>query len=664
MSTNAQKKSRKEQRADKNTFNYSFDKAIYLYSHTKNLSVEGQRKLAQSYVNINQNIKAEEVYTSLIIDQKEIILEDYYNYAMVLKSNSKYEQSNIWMGKFTELKPQDLRAISYATNNKQLSYLLKDDEKYKIEHLNINTTSEDFGPTYYNNNVVFTSTITNPKMIVRIYRWTQKPFWDMYMSEIDGSQLKTPIVFDKHLNGNMHDGPASFGKDGNYMAFTRSNYNDKTKDRIVELQIWFSNYVEGKWSEPTPFYLNNNGYSVGQPCLANAGKTMYFTSDMPGGYGGTDIYKTIKDSEGNWGTPKNMGNRINTEGDEMFPFFEETNQVMFFASNGHFGLGGLDIFICEISGDRLGRIYNAGFPLNTQYDDFSLIVNSDMSKGFFSSNRVNGSGGDDIYSIDVLKKLEINKKIQGIVKDKEGNHIPTTFITFLDDKGNIIDTITTKADGTYSFFADTDKNFKLIGNKEKYIEASCNVNTFGKEIIVNADIVLFKETKIEGNRDTTKSNTVKTIEKTDIIEIIVEQNPKKTPTIKEIRIGDDLGKILELKTMYFDLDKFNIRPEYIEDLDKIVKIMNEYPDMVIELSGHTDCRATKEYNQKLSNKRAKVPAWYIKKRITNSKQRVFTKAYGETKPINDCFCEGNEVSKCSEEENQKNRRTEFIIIKK
>ena len=401
FSVTAQKKSSKELKGDKYSFNYSFDKAIDAYTHTKHLSIEGQRMLAESYHKTDQNILSEEAYSKLLNEPKGIIPEDYYNYAMVLKMNGKYDESNKWMDKFVALKPDDLRAKDYIANSYELAKLQKDNGEYIIEHQNVNTDALDFGTSYYQNKIVFASTRTNNKISVRKYNWTKKPFWDMYIAEVDKGQLENPEIFNKSMNGNLHDGPACFSNDGNFMAFTRNNYHDKSKDRVVELQIWFSNFKDGKWSKPIPFVHNNTAYSVGHPCLTSDGNTMYFTSDMPGGYGGTDIYKTSRDEKGEWRIPVNLGDKINTEGDEMFPFLEDKSGTFFFSSNGRFGLGGLDIFISTLNGTEFSQPYNAGFPLNTQYDDFAAIVDGKMDKGYFSTNRIGGSGGDDIYSLKI-----------------------------------------------------------------------------------------------------------------------------------------------------------------------------------------------------------------------------------------------------------------------
>jgi len=399
----AQKKSSEELKGDKYSFSYSFDKAIDSYTHAKQLSLDGQRRLADSYHKIDQNIKSEEIYLKLMSSPDGILPEDYYNYAMVLKTNGKYDEANKWMDKFIELKPDDLRAKDYVANNNELTNLLKDAGVYKIEHLNVNSDVLDFGTSYYKNEIVFASSRITPGSNVRKYNWTRKPFWDMYISEVDGGQLKKPEIFDLDLNGKMNDGPASFSNGGTFMAFTRNNYHDRSKDRVVELQIYFSSYKDGNWSNPVPFVLNNEEYSVGQPCLTSDGNTMYFTSDMPGGYGNADIYRVTKDEKGEWGKPENLGNKINTEGYEMFPFFEENKKTLFFSSDGRFGLGGLDIFSCAINGSGVGHVYNAGFPLNTQYNDYAVIVNNNISNGYFSSDRTGGSGGDDIYSVLIVE---------------------------------------------------------------------------------------------------------------------------------------------------------------------------------------------------------------------------------------------------------------------
>jgi outer membrane protein OmpA-like peptidoglycan-associated protein len=394
-----EEKSFKEKEGDRYTSFYSYDKAIKSYKLSKPLSLEGQRSLADGYEKFDQNIESEAIYLNIVNSGGEIIPEDYYNYAMILKSNGKYDESCKWMDKFSALKPEDLRTKDYLLNKSGYSNLTKINELYKIENLKVNTDALDFGTTYYKDKIVFASTRTSSKLFPKIYKWTRKPFWDMYVSDVDSNQLKTPVIFDKHLNCRMNDGPASFNEEGTFIAYTRNNYKDRTKDRVVELYIYFSNYIDGKWSKPKDFVLNNKGYSVGHPCLSSDGNTMYFTSDMPGGFGGADLYRIKKGEKGEWGTPENLGDKINTEGDEMFPFLNENRGLLFFSSNGHFGLGGLDIFSATLNGSEFEEVQNAGSPLNSQYNDYALILENTMSGGYFSSDRPGGKGGDDIYSL-------------------------------------------------------------------------------------------------------------------------------------------------------------------------------------------------------------------------------------------------------------------------
>ena len=630
INANAQEKSRQEKQGDKYSFNYSYEKAIDSYTSSKNLSLEGQRKLAESYSLTGQNDKAEAVYLTLVQSPTGVLPLDYYHYAMILKSTGKYTESNKWMDKFVELNPYDLRSKSYVSTKSKFDSLLKDEGKYKIEHLNLNTNAGDFGTSYYKNKIVFASTRAKAKAFKKKFNWNGKPFLDMYVSDVDGNQLKDPENFSKKLNGKMHDGPASFSNNGTYMAFTRNHYHDKSDDKVIELQIWFSSFTDNKWSQPVPFSINNSEYSVGQPFLTSDGKTMYFVSNMPGGLGGADIYKVKKGDNGAWEKPENLGNKINTEGDEVFPFLSESNEILYFSSNGHCGLGDLDIFSCQLTGLKIGQVNNAGFPLNTQYDDFAMIIDSTSQKGYFSSNRSGGSGDDDIYSVSILKVIEIKKRIVGVAKDVSGSSIPNTFITLYDSKNEVIDTVTTKDNGAYKFFIESDKTFNLNGKKVGYTDGKSQANSNGKDSIIVSDVILTKNE-----------------------EVVVEK----------IEVGKDLGKVVKFNPIYFDYHEYKIRPDAEIELNKIVKIMNEYPNMVVNLNSHTDCRASKNYNQKLSDKRAQASTNYIKKRITKP-ERISGKGYGETKLINACNCDGKVVSGCSEDEHQQNRRTEFIIAKK
>lgn len=346
---------------------------------------------------------------------------------------------------------------------------------------------------------------------------------------------------------------------------------------------------------------------------------------MPGGFGGSDIYKTTKDAYGVWSKPSNLGSKINTEGDELFPFYEENSMMLFFTSDGRYGLGGLDIFICEIRDDKIGKILNVGAPLNSRFDDISAIANDKMTTGYFSSNRPGGKGTDDLYSFTIQKMIE--KQIQGIVLQKNGNPIPKSFVKLYNDKDIAIDSVMTKEDGAFIFKATNNSNFKLVATKETFIDNNAFATTLGTELIIKANIIL-----------------------------------TKIPIAEQIKPKADLAKILELNEIFFDLNKSTIREDAKIELDKIVAIMNEYPQMRVELSSFTDCRASEKYNQILSDSRAKASAKYIKSRITKP-SRIFGKGYGEVKNSTNCPCENDAITECTEAQYQEARKTVFTILK-
>ncbi len=579
INVNAQEKTAKEKKGDNFYFVYSYNKAIEAYTGSKELTLDGQRKLAKSYHKIGSNELAEKQYEKLIYATSGKNPEDYFDYAMVLKSSAKYDESNKQMDRFKVQKPEDLRAIDYTENKDKLNTLLTDNGRFKVNNSKVNTDAQDFGPSYYKDKIVFASS-RSTKMMPKRSNINDLPFLNIYVSELSNGVMQTPANFDKSMNENMNEGPASFNKEGTFMAFTQNNYDLTKKELVVKLEIFFKTFKDDKWSKSEPFALNNNNYSVGHANLSADGNTMYFASDMPGGFGGSDIYKVTKEGNGKWSTAENLGTKINTEGDELYPFFEEKSGTFFFTSNGRFGLGGFDVFTNKTNASGFQTSVNAGTPLNTQYDDFGAIADDQMSKGYFSSNRPGGSGNDDIFTLEISEPI---KKTEEIVKAP--------------------------------------------------IEEPVAVVEPVKETPIQKETV----------KETTQTKTDRIFE-------------------KKIKVGDDLSEVLEFKNIYFDLDKSNIRPDAINSLNNIVSMMNIHQNMVVELKAHTDCRETMTYNQLLSDRRAKSTIKYIKSRISDP-SRISGKGYGKSRLINRCNCDGQKSSDCTEASHQKNRRTEFIIIK-
>jgi outer membrane protein OmpA-like peptidoglycan-associated protein len=391
---------------------------------------------------------------------------------------------------------------------------------------------------------------------------------------------------------------------------------------------------------------------------------------------------------------------------------------LFYSSDGNAGLGGLDIFVAQYKNEKVGKILNVGAPVNSSKDDFSFVLDDAQKNGYFASNREGGKGDDDIYSFNLLKPFSFGKTIKGKAKDKDGNSLAGTVIQLKDNDGKVIGEVTTDKDGNYNFSIEDEKEFQLTGKKDDFNDGQNSVKTNPEQSEYNVDVVLEKTPKISlyalitdskskepidgvkltitavngssvGEFTTTKSGEFsKSLDGNKVgdqlnytVKIEKQGYLSKTVTftktidkpgqinlheyldvsIGKLEVGGDLAKMIDVKPIYFDLGKFNIRKDAALELDKIIKVMNEYPTMVIELGSHTDCRSSAESNMKLSDNRAKSSAEYIKKKITNP-DRITGKGYGETKLLNGCVCEGAVKSTCSEDEHQKNRRTEFIIV--
>jgi outer membrane protein OmpA-like peptidoglycan-associated protein len=710
--------SKKEKYGDKFYSYYSFGSAIEALKDVDSLSIDGRRKLAESFKRKLQFKDAEQVLRTVILD-KNATPYDYYDMYYILRINGKYEESEQWMIKFAEANPFDHRSQNYLKNIDKFNLKILDEGRYSIKNLIINSQQQDFGTAFYNDKIVFSSSRSEVKPIKSTYSWNEMNFLDLYVANIgQNAELVKLKNLDKKLNKKYHEGPASFAKQGTFMAFTKNNYSGQSKEGIIKLQLFFSEYQNGKWQKEVAFKLNNNEYSVGHPWISEDARTMYFATDMPGGFGGVDIYKITKKISGDWGDPVNLGSKVNTEGDEMFPFYSETNSMLFFSSDGQLSFGGLDLFVAKVNEDSIIDVLNMGYPLNSQYDDFAVIMDKNLKKGYFSSNRIGGKGDDDIYYFDMLIPFKFKQQLKGNATDHLGNVLAGEYISICDENGKVIAAGFTDDNGNYSFEVEPDKQYVLKFGKGKY-ESTKLFNTFTPNPIVISDITITKDPdlklycmlteaqtqqKIEGalftivDRKTGKTefftssmtgdflknlsdnkigdtlNYKITIEKegympksiiyTKILDKEGQYNLNEdlNVSLTKYTVGMDLTKLLEIKPIYFDYDKFNIRPDAALELDVIVKVMNENPSMVIELGSHTDCRGTKEYNEKLSARRAESSADYIKKRIKNP-ERIYGKGYGESKIINGCECEGSKVSKCSDEEHQMNRRTEFVIVK-
>jgi outer membrane protein OmpA-like peptidoglycan-associated protein len=473
--------------------------------------------------------------------------------------------------------------------------------------------------------------------------------------------------------------------------------------------------MRSEWLNVQEFTYNSADYACGHPTLSPDGKTLYFTSDMPGGFGGADLYSCQINAKGEFEKPVNLGANVNTSGQEMFPWIG-ADELLYFSSNGRPGLGGLDLFAAPRDGKTAAK--NLGLSINSINDDFAVTFIADGKSGFIASNK---KGTDDIYAIKKLQDIRFNALIKGTVIDQNNQTIlPFANVTVKDQNGNIVAETKADANGNYQFEVAPGANYTVSAKLDKYEGATSQLKVPNEATTIQQNLGLAKQdnyairllvtdaatkSAISGvavvindikkastliNESTAASGDVKkslkgyqigdeinlkieltapgylrkTVEYKGKIDQagVIQLHEKLNIELQPVALGADLAKMLSIKPIYFDLGKFNIRKDAAIELDKIVKVMNENPTMVVELGSHTDCRSSVQFNQTLSSNRAKASAEYIQKRISNP-SRISGKGYGESRLLNDCGCEGAVKSTCTEEQHQLNRRTEFIIIK-
>ena len=616
----AQDKSSKK--ADKQFSKLEFVKAAESYKKLINNGKSSDyvvAQLAECYYNIFNTVEAEKWYATLAEDSSDPDI--IFKYSQMLKANGKYKLSNKWMNKFVELRPADNRATSFLKNPNYLPKIISKGKRFNVQNLDINSEYSDFGGTLNNNKLYITSSRNTVGLFdlgrwitQRIsYGWNNEPYLDIYSFDVtdSGSYLNEDYL-GSNINTKYHEGLASFDNEGNMYISRESFYeNEYVKDpesnNITSL-IGIYKISKGD-KNVVALNINSVEYSVKNPSLSSDGKSIYFSSDMPGGYGNFDIYKGDIDEKGNINNVENLGQKVNTEGQEMFPFIGDKNNL-YFSSDSQLGLGGLDVFFTKEVDGKWASVRNVGIPVNSNADDFAFNINEATGEGFVSSNRSGGKGSDDIYSIkrlipicDVLLTANVMD-----AKTKLGIDSATTSIS--DKEGNIASTKISSSVGVTEFMLVCEEAGKLIVSKEGY----------------NSKIVDLRMS----NEEFTSINVM-----LDPIEKII------------------VAEKIELNAIYFDFDKSNIKAEAAFELDKLVQIMNKYPEMTVSIESHTDSKGPSSYNQRLSERRAKTTSQYvISKGIDSS--RLSSAGKGESSLVVDC-------TNCSKEEDQLNRRSEFII---
>lgn len=622
-------------KADKKYDKFAYIDAIEIYERVANKGYESAdvfQKLGNAYYFNAELDKAAQWYGKLMDLDQPVDPEYYFRYSQTLKSIGEYTKANEMLAKFNESKGDDSRAQKYEATKNYLEIIEENSGRYTVENAGaINSKYSDYGSSFLGDQLVFTSARDTGGIFSRKHKWTNQSFTNLYQSKVSGDgNLEKPERFSKSINSKFHESTPVYTRDGQTMYFTRNNYTDgkegKNSEKIILLKLYKASLVDGKWTNEVELPFNSNEYSVAHPALSPDDKTLYFASDMPGTLGASDLYKVSIDGE-SYGEPENLGPVFNTEARETYPFMSDENEL-YFASDGQLGLGGLDIFVSKMEEDgTFKEIHNVGAPVNGKSDDFALLIDTQTKYGFFTSNRDGGQGSDDIYKFKENVPLEYNceQTLAIAVIDQETREvIPNAQVTLLDENMQAIEQVFADENGKYTF----DKS-KVECDKDYTVRVT-GINGYSSN-----------EKPVHTGKKTGET----------FVEIPLEKN------IKQIGTGTDLAATFGIQNILFDLDKSFIRKDAAAKLAILVEVMNDYPTMKIDVRSHTDSRQTHEYNERLSDRRAKSTiAWIVKKGI--AKDRLTGRGYGETQLLNEC-ADGVD---CTEEQHQKNRRSEFIIL--
>ena len=618
-----------------NSLAYNMAIEQYLKSLSKKESLAAREKLAGCYRLTNQYTKAEEQYAKVVSDTASLP-EDKLYYSQILMRQGKYEDAKKWLDLYLKQMPADTGAIILRESCDKVNAFTTDTSMFMVEPAKFNTSGSNFAPAKFGDGIMMAAENAGSKKN-KTYAWTGRAFLDVMTTKQDASgNWEMPTAVKGDVNGEFHDGPAVLAPGDSVMYFTRNSYikrkvsRDKETD-IVNLKIYRASKIDTVWTNIKSVAFNSDNYSCGHPALSSDGKTMYFTSDMPGSMGGTDIWYVTLDDSGCWCSPVNMGASINTKYNEMFPSLMR-DTVLFFSSEGHYTLGGLDVYRTIQTGGQWSTPMNMKTPVNSSADDFGVMVkDTSILYGYVSSNRGSKDAGiDQVYFFSRVLVLNL----VGIAVDSVTREpIEGALVELTDMKtGKVIGSMTTAEDGNFRFVLQPESEYSVKATKKEYFADSKEISTVGKD-------------------------------KSEDVYARLRLLKKK--------------KVFVLRNVLYDLDKANIRPDAARELDKLVEIMKDNPEITIELSSHCDIRGKYDYNMKLSQRRAdSAVAYIISKGVEPS--RLAAKGYGWTKPYkvskeeaSALAAEGTELTpkyikrlkkrKDQETLHQLNRRTEFEV---
>lgn len=714
----------KTKKADRYFDLFKFDKAIEQYERIIKKDPDNYHaltRLGDSYRLLGNPVEAEFWYGSAAKHPAADSLV-IFNYAQALRSNGKYSDAKIQYQRYSTLAPNDPRGPVLAKSMTEINKLKADSLRYTIVNVGAaNTIGSEFSPSYYQDSLlIFPSNRGAKGKDV----WQGGAFLDLFTASIvKDTALGEVNPLNGKVNSKFHEGPVTFNKDYTVMYFTRNSFvksKKKGEQNIMRLSVFKAQLKNGSWADVERLPFNNDDFTCGHPTLSGDGKYLYFSSDMPGGYGGLDLWRVAVKDDGSYGAPENLGEGINSAGNEQFPFLHEDG-TLYFASDAFVGLGGLDIYYATLANGKYSNPTNMGYPINTHYDDLGLVLHKDKKKGFFASNRAGGVGDDDIYYFD-----NTGLRLKVLVYDRlTGEPIDSAYASLIANNDTINKHLTENG-GLTTFKVEPKKSYVILAEKEGYLPNKVNVSTTGLDnnspairIPLDRGDLLLVGTAFEVKVDEKSKEEVRvgalpgtivklhnltdnTVDSTTTGEdgkFVFTLLPEKTYMVdgdkelyflKSEKNFDTKGKlagtvevdlelyrlegVIRLVNIYYDFDKYNIRPDAAKELDRLYAYLVKYPDMVIQMRSHTDCRGIKTYNMVLSANRAQSAANYLIKKgmdngIINMMRTITAAGFGETLPIHGGLCaddqgiRDNKLSQDLIDKHQLNRRTEFLVIK-
>lgn len=688
---------------------FQYARAIELYGKVleNGDNPEAAEKLAHCY-RLTQQYRIAEQWYAKVVDMPGVAPENRLYYAQMLLCSEKRDAADRQAQLFLENNPGDPRGLALRQAVRDMELFYKNESRFDVRAAPFNTPeAAEFAPAWYADGVVFSSDRAGAGD--RRDAGSGRSFTGLYFAKQGTAQAE---VLRGEVNGTYHDAAACFTADGQRMFFTRNNRN-KGRDDVLFLSLHAASLSGGKWRLDGSFPYNSKEFSTGYPALSRDGETLVFASDRPGSAGGFDLY-VCKKTGGAWSEPRNLGGVINTPGAELWPFLTDEGHLVF-ASDGHPGIGGLDLFVARYENGAWQKPRNLGFPLNSPFDDFSMIAKGDLSEGWLSSNRNNENGTDDIYFFKQNKPA--NELTVQVVDQLTRIPLPGVAVEVRDLNTGDVLTGTTNAQGQCVVPVQPNRAYEASGVKNGIATTVRRVEA-GK---LQPGEKLFAELEHNDPRFTLRGQSLDGKTKTGVPGVLVRLTNLKTMQVDSaesdatgmftfqlaqntdyqlvgekddyfttvgtattkglnrtttlyvklflsidvieldkaivIEEGSSIGGF-KFNPILYDYDKHNIRPDAAKELDKIVQILQLNPAIEIELRSHTDSRGKDDYNQALSQRRAEAAVDYIvRKGIAGS--RITAKGFGETQLRNRC----TDGVECSERDHQANRRTEFVVLK-